>query len=137
MNLVLLPAVKDNINDYKKLNYHLYQAVKKSIYKPNAFFKGFILPLAEDANIREVGIIGSILQKCSITVMHASAALIKLTEIDGYQIGASFFIKIFLTKSYAFPSMVIDSLVKYFSKFTEGLNVDEEGNHQDMPVMWH
>lgn len=46
-NLILLPAVRNNISDYKKLNYHLYMALKKAIYKPAAFFKGIILPLCE------------------------------------------------------------------------------------------
>ena len=54
---VLLPAVLDNIDRYKcaipagvrrrKLNYHLYQALKKAMYKPAAFFKGIVIPLCE------------------------------------------------------------------------------------------
>ena len=58
--MVLLPAVRDNIDKHKKLNTHLYNAVKKSIYKVGAFFKGFLLPLAKDATIREAAILGSI-----------------------------------------------------------------------------
>jgi essential nuclear protein 1 len=46
-NLVLLPRVRQDIEDNKRLNYHLYQAIKKSIYKPLAFFRGVLLPLAE------------------------------------------------------------------------------------------
>lgn len=57
-------------------------ALKKAMFKPAAFFKGFLLPLAEDASSREAIIIGSILSKVSIPVLHASAALIKLTEYD-------------------------------------------------------
>ena len=29
----------------RKLNYHLYQALKKAMYKPAAFFKGLVIPL--------------------------------------------------------------------------------------------
>jgi hypothetical protein len=36
-------------------------AVKKAMFKINAFFKGFLLPLAETATTREAIIIGSIL----------------------------------------------------------------------------
>ena len=79
LNLVLLPAVRDNIETYKKLNVHFYNAIKKSIFKVGAFFKGFLLPLAKDATIREAGIIGSILQKCSIPLLHASAALLRMS----------------------------------------------------------
>lgn len=45
--LVLLPRLRDDIDEFKKLNYHLYQALCKAIYKPAAFFKGLILPLLE------------------------------------------------------------------------------------------
>lgn len=60
-NMILLPAVQMNIEQYKKLNYHLYMAVKRAIFKTGAFFKGFLLPLAETATTREAVIIGSIL----------------------------------------------------------------------------
>lgn len=61
-NLVLLPNVRENISTYKKLNYHLYMALKKALFKPAAFFKGFLLPLAEDEpTSREAVIVGSIL----------------------------------------------------------------------------
>lgn len=42
----LLERVRDEIDEYKKLNVHLYNAIKKSLYKAKAFFKGFLLPLA-------------------------------------------------------------------------------------------
>lgn len=44
-NLVLLPRVRDDISYYKRLNYHLYQALYKAMFKPAAFFKGILLPL--------------------------------------------------------------------------------------------
>lgn len=44
-NLVLLPRVRDDISYYKRLNYHLYQALYKAMFKPAAFFKGVLLPL--------------------------------------------------------------------------------------------
>ncbi|KAK6742573.1 hypothetical protein RB195_010061 [Necator americanus] len=46
-NLVLLPRIRDDIDEFKKLNFHLYQALCKAVYKPAAFFKGIILPLCE------------------------------------------------------------------------------------------
>ena len=59
---MLLPAVLDNIDRYKcaipagvmhrKLNYHLYQALKKAMYKPAAFFKGIVIPLREVAMLQ-------------------------------------------------------------------------------------
>lgn len=46
-NLILLPRVRDDICDYKRLNFHLFQAVRKALFKPGAFMKGFLLPLCE------------------------------------------------------------------------------------------
>ena len=77
-NLVLLPTIRTNIDKHKKLNYHYYMAVKKSVFKPSAFFKGFLLPLAKDCSAREAAIIGSILIKVSLPVLHAAAALLKM-----------------------------------------------------------
>lgn len=46
-NLVLLPRIRDDIDEFKRLNFHLYQALRKAIFKPAAFFKGIVLPLCE------------------------------------------------------------------------------------------
>lgn len=46
-NLVLLPRVRDDLAEYKRLNFHLYQALKKALFKPGAFMKGILLPLLE------------------------------------------------------------------------------------------
>ena len=44
--VVLLPAIRDDIAANKKLNYHYYMALKKSVFKPSAFYRGILLPLA-------------------------------------------------------------------------------------------
>lgn len=46
-NLVLLPRIRDDIAEYKRLNFHLYQALRKALFKPGAFMKGILLPLCE------------------------------------------------------------------------------------------
>lgn len=43
LDLVILPKVKEDIYENKKLNVHLFNALKKSLYKPGAFFKGMFL----------------------------------------------------------------------------------------------
>ena len=134
-NLILLPQVRENISTYKKLNYHLYMALKKALFKPAAFFKGILLPLAEDEpTSREAIIIGSILQKVSIPSFHSSAALIKLTEMD-YNIATGYFIKVLIGKRYALPSIALDMLLDFFTRFEE---IDHDtGKVPEMPVMWH
>lgn len=148
-NIILLPNVRANIAQYKKLNYHLYMAVKKAMFKIGAFFKGFLLPLAEDASTREAIIIGSILQKMSINALDVAAALVKMTSYD-YKLGNGYFIKVLLAKRYTLPTIVLDALVNFFcrSSLSSGAEpVDEEGSEDkmddeealpsEMPVMWH
>jgi essential nuclear protein 1 len=73
--------VRENIAQYKKLAVQLYMAIKKAIFKTSAFFKGFLLPLAEDATAREAVIVGSILSKMSINALDSAAAVMKLVEM--------------------------------------------------------
>ena len=108
-------------------------ALKKALFKPAAFFKGILLPLAEDCTSREAVIIGSILAKVSIPSVHSSAALIKLTENE-YSIGSGYFIKVLINKRYALPSSALDMIVEFFCRFTEE---DENDQIPEMPVMWH
>jgi essential nuclear protein 1 len=125
-------------------------AVKKSIFKTSAFFKGFLLPLAEDATAREAVIIGSILAKMSINNLDSAAAIIKLTQMP-YQVGNGFFLKTLLAKKYALPTQVITVLMRFFVSFSknkgktfqEDDSMDEseapeyDSEAQQLPVMWH
>ena len=52
-NIYLLPRLRDDIEYYKKLNFHLMQSLKKSLYKPGAFFKGILLPLTRIYNYNQ------------------------------------------------------------------------------------
>lgn len=45
---VLLDKVREDMRmNAGKLNVHLYEALKKGLYKPAAFFKGILFPLCE------------------------------------------------------------------------------------------
>jgi essential nuclear protein 1 len=131
-SLVLLPSVRDNIAVFKKLAVQLYMAIKKSIFKTSAFFKGFLLPLAEDATAREAIIVGSILAKMSINNLDSAAAIMKLLEMP-YQVGSGYFLKTLLAKKYALPTQVITALVAFFLKYED----QTEEEFETMPVMWH
>lgn len=58
-----------DIHENKRLNYHLYQALRKSVYKPAAFYKGMLLPLAAagDCTLREAAIFSSVLARVSMS----------------------------------------------------------------------
>ena len=129
--LVLLPRIRDDIAEYGKLNYHLYAALKKSLFKPSAFFKSILLPLAtsEGCSLREACIISSILVKTSIPVLHSAACLMKLAETVEFSGPVSVFMRVLIDKKYCLPYRVLDSLVNYFIRF--------ETCRHSLPVLWH
>lgn len=129
-NLVLLPRIRDDLCEYKKLNSHLYASLKKALFKPSAFFKGIILPLLEsgDCTLREAIIFGSVIARNQIPVLHSSACLLKICEME-YSGANSIFIRILLDKRYALPYRVVDAAVFHFLKF--------EHDKREMPILWH
>lgn len=114
-NLVLLPRIRDDLAEYKRLNFHLYQALRKALFKPAGFMKGVLLPLLESGTctLREAVIIGSVIAKNSIPILHSSAAILKIAEMD-YTGANSIFLRIFLDKKYALPYRVVDGIVFHF-----------------------
>ncbi|KAI9183051.1 snoRNA-binding rRNA-processing protein [Blastocladiella emersonii ATCC 22665] len=132
LNLFLLERVRDDIQNSRKLNYHLYLALKKSLYKPAAFFKGVLLPLVDGGcSLREAAIVGSVVSKVSIPVLHSAACLMKLADME-YSGSASLFLRILLDKKYALPYKVVDAVVFHFLRFRK----PEDPNLQ-LPVLWH
>ncbi|KAI8929883.1 Bystin-domain-containing protein [Entophlyctis helioformis] len=129
-NLILLERFRDEINETKKLNYHLFMALKKALYKPGAFFKGILLPLCESGNctLREAVIVGSVLSKVSVPAIHSAAVLLKIAEMD-YTGPNSLFIRVLLDKKYALPFKTVDALVFHFLRF--------KSDHRQLPVLWH
>mmetsp|Transcript_15096 Transcript_15096/g.24849 ORF Transcript_15096/g.24849 Transcript_15096/m.24849 type:complete len:431 (-) Transcript_15096:486-1778(-) len=129
-NTILLPRVRDDIEEHKRLNFHLYQALKKSLYKPAAFYKGILLPLCESrtCSLREGTIIASVLARVSVPVLHSAAALLKMAEMD-YSGATSLFMRTLIDKKYALPYRVIDALVSHFAQFTS--------DSRQLPVAWH
>ena len=128
--LVLLPAVRRDIQDNSRLHFALFQSLKKATYKPGAFYKGFLLPLCASGTctLREAVIITSVLRRASIPVMHSAAALLRIAEMP-YSGVNSFFIRVLLDKKYALPYRVVDSLVDHFTSFGK--------EERQLPVVWH
>lgn len=129
-HLVLLPRMRDDIDYYKRLNFHLFMAIKKALFKPAAFFKGILIPLCEEGTctLKEAVILGSILAKCTIPVLHASATMLKIAEMK-YSGANSIFLRVLITKKYALPFRVLDALVFHFLSFRT--------EQRELPVLWH
>ncbi|RYO98713.1 hypothetical protein DL763_001974 [Monosporascus cannonballus] len=158
MEMILLDRVREDIHESKKLNVHLFNALKKALYKPAAWFKGFLFPLVESGcTLREAHIISAVLARVSIPVLHSGAALKGLCDIAALEASAgsegggatNIFIKTLLEKKYALPYQVLDSLVFHFLRFRsvdpasvrEGDTMDMSGERAatqaKLPVIWH
>jgi essential nuclear protein 1 len=127
---VLLPQLREDIKQNKKLNWHIYMALKKAAFKPAAFYKGILIPLceAQDCSLREAVIVSSVIRKVTIPVMHSSVALMKIAEMP-YSGANSIFIRVLINKKYALPIKVIDALADHFLRF--------RSETRSLPVLWH
>ncbi|PGH32171.1 essential nuclear protein 1 [[Emmonsia] crescens] len=167
INTVLLDRVRDDIHETKKLHVHIYNALKKALYKPACFFKGFLFPLVQSGTctLREAHIVSSVITRVSIPVLHSAAALLRLCDMAAEKTASALssegtgalnmFIRVFLEKKYALPYKVIDALVFHFLRFraTEPLQQQQEAGNGDadmtdaaqaaaaknykLPVLWH
>ncbi|KAH8681492.1 Bystin-domain-containing protein [Xylariales sp. PMI_506] len=159
LEMIILERVREDIYETKKLNVHFFNALKKSLYKPASFFKGFLFPLVGSGTctLREAHIISAVLVRVSIPVLHSAAAIKGLCDIAAQEASAgtegggatNVFIKALLEKRYALPFQVIDALVFHFLRFrsldpasvNEGDAMDLSGDRAaaqaKLPVIWH
>ena len=91
---------------------------------------GFLLPLCEggQCTLRMAIIIGSMLAKRSIPMMHSAAVMLKIAEME-YSGANSIFLRILFDKKYALPYRVVDSVVFHFLRF--------RNERRELPVLWH
>lgn len=129
-SLVLLPCVREDIAERGKLNYHLYQALRKALYKPGAFYKGFVIPLVEEGSctMRTAMIVAAVLRKARIPVLHSAAAMVKLCSF-AYSGAVTILLSVLIDKKYSLPMRVIDTIVEHFVSFGDV--------REQMPVIWH
>lgn len=127
---ILLPRCLEDISEHKKLNYHLYRALGKAVYKPDAFVKGILFPLCEDSNctLRQATIIGSIVSKVSIPMLHSAAALLYIVQLP-FRPSNSIIITTLLQKKYALPYRVLDAVVESFLRMKD--------DARSPPLLWH
>ncbi|KAF4663398.1 hypothetical protein FOL47_005755 [Perkinsus chesapeaki] len=134
LNLVLLPAVREDMAVNKRLNFHYYEALKAATFKPAAWFKGIFLPLilCPTCTIREAVIVCSVLSKCSLPVLHSAAALVRLCQLSGHSWPgptASIAIRTIINKKYSLPKRAVSAVVEHYKGFIE--------DEREMPVLWH
>jgi len=127
---VLLERCREDVQLNKKLNYHLYQALHKALFKPAPWFKGVLLPLvkAGDCTLKEALVFGSVLAKASVPAAHAAVVILKLAELE-YSGPQSLFLIVLLNKKYALPLRVVAAVAKAF--------LAHAADTSERPVLWH
>ncbi|KAL8578685.1 hypothetical protein ACOMHN_045674 [Nucella lapillus] len=128
--LFLLPRIRDDIAEYKRLNFHLMQALNKSLFKTSAFFKGIIFPLLDAGNctLREALVVSSVVREHSIPVLHAGAAMLGVCDRP-YSGASSIFLRALLDKKYALAYSVVDGVCDHFLRF--------RSDDRQLHVLWH
>ena len=143
----LLPRVLSEIARTGKLNYHLFQSLKKGLYRPALWFRGILFPFLkgnyrEDfalgkrpeinsfslGTLKQAQIIAAVLMKTSLPNLHASAALLKILSLE-YTGPVGVLIKLFIDKKFALPLSVIRELSQWFLRF-------QHKEQDKMPVLW-
>ncbi|KAH9438726.1 hypothetical protein MCOR02_002330 [Pyricularia oryzae] len=159
MELVVLDAFKTDIFEHKKLNPHLFNALKKGLYRPAAWFKGFLFPLVSGGcTLREAAIVAAALARVSVPVLHSAAAIKGLCDIAAQEASqgtegggaTNILLRCLLEKKYALPYQCIDALVFHFLRFrnADPASVREEDvskigkdgaamSRIALPVIWH
>lgn len=92
--------------------------MKKAVYKPIAFVKGILLPLcsSEAFSLNAAHVLRGVLNSISLPVFHAATAIIKISQLP-ISSPVSYVLTGMIYKRYTLPSLAIDALLKYFSKF--------------------
>jgi len=159
---VILEKVRDDIADTKRLSPHLFSALRRALFKPSAFFKGFLFPLVASGTctLREAHIISGVLTRVSVPVLHSAAAIKGLCEIAAQEAShgtegggaTNVLIRTLLAKRMALPYQVIDALVFHFLRFrsvdpaavrqsedlaTVGIDSNRAPARAKLPVIWH
>ncbi|CCW61747.1 unnamed protein product [Phytomonas sp. EM1] len=130
---VLLPIVHDHIKENHKLHPALYMAVRKALFKPVAFFKGFLLPLAtdEECTLKEALIVASVLQRSHLPPVPTAVTIVKISQ-QPFSGPCAVFLRVLIDKKMALPYQAIDALVSYFHRF-----IQTHRKEEPLPVLWH
>ncbi|KAG6378379.1 Bystin-domain-containing protein [Boletus reticuloceps] len=137
LSVVLLDAIREDIQSHKKLDVQYYECLKRALYKPGAFFKGIVFPMLEGGcSLKEAAIIASVVAKKKVPVLHSAAALLRIAQMD-YTGPNSLFIRVLVDKKYQLPYKVVDALVFHFIRLSNTYKARSRGDTEKLPVLWH
>lgn len=129
--LYLLPRVLKDIQESKQLNYHLFKAVSKALYRPSSFFQGIVLAFMDEpqTTLRQAEIIAAVFRRKTVPKLHLAAALLQAME-KPFTAPNNYVVKALIDKKTALPQSVIARFCEWFISFGSM-------EREQMPVMWH
>lgn len=106
----------------------------------------------QGCTLKEATIIASILARTKVPVLHASAALLRIAEMDysgqfpplSDRFGPnttsgpnSLFIRVLIDKKLELPYKVVDALVFHFIRLSNSYKAASRADSEKLPVLWH
>ncbi|CAH8584006.1 unnamed protein product [Heterobilharzia americana] len=133
--LYLLPKVKQDIEENRRLCFHLFEALIRSMFRPEEFISGVYLPWVQSEMSKTEGLILSNLIKRATLKSRFAAVALALTLEEEFSIPRSMVIETFLTKKYHLPEAAVLKVIDYFISFDKDCTAyftDEKR----MPLTW-
>ncbi|TNJ28215.1 Bystin [Giardia muris] len=128
---ILLNRVRVELRSSQKLPIHLFDALGKATFKPRAFYKGIIFPLAQtDACSVLIKAASSVLKRASIPGQISSPALVHLTNMP-HNGAVAAFIAVILDKNYTFPVSTLNHVITFYEQ------VARDNVSSQLPLVYH
>lgn len=109
----------------------------------------------QGCTLKEATIIASVLARTKIPVLHASAAMLRIAEMEysgqffmsrpwllytysrKFQGPNSLFLRVLIDKKFELPYKVVDALVFHFIRLSNSYKAKARGDAEKLPVLWH
>lgn len=130
INRYLLPRIRDDITCYGRLNQHLHMALKKALFKAQAFMAGFLIPLCRSGTVtnQEAKIVRSILSETTIPMLDSAVAMMEIAKMP-YSGPNCLILEALIDKKYSLPLSTVTAIADYFVAF--------KSDENRMTVVWH
>ncbi|KAA3674638.1 essential nuclear protein 1 [Paragonimus westermani] len=113
----LLPKVKQDIEENRRLCVQLFEALIASMFRPEEFVSGVFLPWIQSEMSKTEGIIlAHLIKKATLKARFAAVALALSLE-EEFSIPRSMVIEALLSKHYHMPEAALERVLQYFLRW--------------------
>ncbi|CAL8106633.1 unnamed protein product [Calicophoron daubneyi] len=131
----LLPKVKEDIEENRRLSVQLFEALIASMFRPEEFVSGVFLPWVQSDMSKTEGVILShLMKKASLRVRFGAVALALILD-EEFSVPRSMVIEALLSKHYYMPEAALERVIHYFLSFDKDCSAYFTTENR-MPVTW-